>query len=214
MIPIEQVLGSADVIDGSSRVEGEGPAGRLPLTPSMLREAPSGNLFGLTQNVGMGWSAARARRPAVRDRQHAWAACAARTAARSRSATTRATGRSACSCARPRTRCVRAGAMPFAGYCSDPVRRPHAGHDRHVRQPGLPQRRGDRDAPTDPVAAHGERCAGHRDLRQGTAGDDARAGGLRSTARRDRAGRRHAAGRAAPRMRDRCRVSARASRTI
>ena len=32
-----------------------GPDGSLPLTDRMLREEPSGNLFGLTQNVGMGW---------------------------------------------------------------------------------------------------------------------------------------------------------------
>ena len=32
-----------------------GPEGSLPLTDQMLREEPSGNLFGLTQNVGMGW---------------------------------------------------------------------------------------------------------------------------------------------------------------
>ena len=32
-----------------------GPAGRLPLTETLLRESPSGDLFGLTQNVGMGW---------------------------------------------------------------------------------------------------------------------------------------------------------------
>ena len=54
MIPIEQVLGSAATI-ASSRVEGEGPEGRLPLTAEMLRHEPSGNIFGLTQNVGMGW---------------------------------------------------------------------------------------------------------------------------------------------------------------
>ncbi|MDA0284658.1 MAG: dihydroxy-acid dehydratase, partial [Planctomycetota bacterium] len=34
---------------------GEGPAGSLPLTEQMLREAPSGDLFGLTQSAGMGW---------------------------------------------------------------------------------------------------------------------------------------------------------------
>src|SRR5260221_8577808 len=34
---------------------GDGPAGSLPLTPEMLREAPSGDIFGLTQDVGMGW---------------------------------------------------------------------------------------------------------------------------------------------------------------
>ena len=53
--PLEQVLGSAAVID-ASRIEGEGPDGRLPLTSDMLRNEPSGNIFGLTQNAGMGWS--------------------------------------------------------------------------------------------------------------------------------------------------------------
>jgi xylonate dehydratase len=52
--PLEQVLGSAASI-ASSRIEGEGPDGRLPLTADMLREEPSGNIFGLTQNAGMGW---------------------------------------------------------------------------------------------------------------------------------------------------------------
>jgi len=35
-----------------------GPSGSLPLTPEMLRHAPSGDLFGLSQNVGMGWNPA------------------------------------------------------------------------------------------------------------------------------------------------------------
>src|SRR6185369_13484232 len=52
--PLEQVLGAAAVID-ASRIEGEGPGGRLPLTPDMLRDQPSGTIFGLTQNAGMGW---------------------------------------------------------------------------------------------------------------------------------------------------------------
>ncbi|MBE1445369.1 YjhG/YagF family D-xylonate dehydratase [Paenibacillus sp. OAS669] len=33
-----------------------GPAGTLPLTKDMLLHAPSGELFGLTQNAGMGWA--------------------------------------------------------------------------------------------------------------------------------------------------------------
>jgi putative YjhG/YagF family dehydratase len=32
-----------------------GPEGSLPLTEELLREAPSGDLFGWTQDVGMGW---------------------------------------------------------------------------------------------------------------------------------------------------------------
>src|SRR5262249_23084218 len=32
-----------------------GPAGALPLSEEMLRDWPSGDIFGLTQNAGMGW---------------------------------------------------------------------------------------------------------------------------------------------------------------
>ena len=35
-----------------------GPRGALPLTDELLRHAPSGDLFGWTQNVGMGWNPA------------------------------------------------------------------------------------------------------------------------------------------------------------
>ena len=35
---------------------GAGPAGSLPLTEEMLRNWASGDLFGLTQDVGMGWA--------------------------------------------------------------------------------------------------------------------------------------------------------------
>src|SRR5437870_5858282 len=35
-----------------------GPAGSLPLTEELLRNAPSGDLFGLTQDAGMGWDPA------------------------------------------------------------------------------------------------------------------------------------------------------------
>jgi putative YjhG/YagF family dehydratase len=35
-----------------------GPSGSLPLTPEMLRDLPSGHLFGWTQNAGMGWNPA------------------------------------------------------------------------------------------------------------------------------------------------------------
>jgi putative YjhG/YagF family dehydratase len=36
-----------------------GPQGALPLTEVMLRERPSGDLFGWTQNAGMGWEPAK-----------------------------------------------------------------------------------------------------------------------------------------------------------
>ena len=44
------------LFDVSTR--GAGPAGTLPLTAEMLRERPSGDLFGWTQNAGMGWNPA------------------------------------------------------------------------------------------------------------------------------------------------------------
>jgi putative YjhG/YagF family dehydratase len=41
------------------RTKAPGPAGALPLTDDLLRSAPSGDIFGLTQNAGMGWEPAR-----------------------------------------------------------------------------------------------------------------------------------------------------------
>ncbi|MBV8857963.1 MAG: YjhG/YagF family D-xylonate dehydratase [Acidobacteria bacterium] len=42
-----------------------GPAGSLPVTEHDLFERPSGDLFGWTQDVGMGWNPAELRRPEV-----------------------------------------------------------------------------------------------------------------------------------------------------
>lgn len=39
-----------------SRIMGEIRSGKLPLTDELLRDSPSGDLFGLTQNVAMGWT--------------------------------------------------------------------------------------------------------------------------------------------------------------
>lgn len=40
----------------NNRTRGEGPAGALPISEDMLLNQPSGHLFGLTQNAGMGWN--------------------------------------------------------------------------------------------------------------------------------------------------------------
>jgi len=40
------------------RTRADGPAGTLPITEEMLLKSPSGDLFGLTQNAGMGWAPA------------------------------------------------------------------------------------------------------------------------------------------------------------
>jgi putative YjhG/YagF family dehydratase len=45
--------GDRALLDVATRAPG--PAGTLPFTPEMLRERPSGDLFGWTQNAGMGW---------------------------------------------------------------------------------------------------------------------------------------------------------------
>jgi dihydroxyacid dehydratase/phosphogluconate dehydratase len=58
---LESVLGGADPIP-STRLFGQPPSGELPLDAEALRNEPSGNLFGLTQNAGMGWPAAQMRR--------------------------------------------------------------------------------------------------------------------------------------------------------
>lgn len=53
-------------IQGNSwdvETKGAGPEGKLPLTDAMLRDLPSGDLFGLTQNAGMGWDVQRMMGP-------------------------------------------------------------------------------------------------------------------------------------------------------
>lgn len=44
------------------RSKAAGPAGALPLTAEMLLERPSGDVFGMTQNAGMGWNPAELNR--------------------------------------------------------------------------------------------------------------------------------------------------------
>lgn len=60
----EEILGTG-AWAGSTRLQGEGPCGRLPLTADWLRDAPSGHLFGMTEDAGMGWDPAKLNRPQV-----------------------------------------------------------------------------------------------------------------------------------------------------
>ncbi len=48
---------------GQNRTSASGPSGSLELTDEMLRNWPSGDLFGLTQNAGMGWDPQRMAGP-------------------------------------------------------------------------------------------------------------------------------------------------------
>src|SRR5580692_5650779 len=53
---LDSLLDSSDSTLWEVVTKGAGPAGELPLTEEMLLNAPSGDLFGLTQNAGMGWN--------------------------------------------------------------------------------------------------------------------------------------------------------------
>ncbi|HMH50276.1 MAG TPA: YjhG/YagF family D-xylonate dehydratase, partial [Candidatus Acidoferrum sp.] len=65
---MNQSLGFEQVVESDRalwRIEtaGAGPQGSLPLTAEMLIERPSGDIFGLTQNAGMGWDPRELGRP-------------------------------------------------------------------------------------------------------------------------------------------------------
>ena len=51
----DPLFGPADDATLDVQTHAAGPAGALPLTDERLRDWPSGDLFGLTQNAGMGW---------------------------------------------------------------------------------------------------------------------------------------------------------------
>ena len=53
------VLDSGDASLFDVRTRAAGPQGRLPYTEQMLRERPSGDLYGWTMNAAMGWEPAR-----------------------------------------------------------------------------------------------------------------------------------------------------------
>jgi len=55
------VLDGADDALYNVETRAAGPAGALPLTAEMLATWPSGDLFGLSQDAGMGWEPARVR---------------------------------------------------------------------------------------------------------------------------------------------------------
>ncbi len=56
--PLADLLEASDPAIYDIQTSAAGPAGTLPLTPDLLREAPSGDVFGLSMDVGMGWDPA------------------------------------------------------------------------------------------------------------------------------------------------------------
>jgi putative YjhG/YagF family dehydratase len=59
MISLSSILASESLDLREVRTHAPGPEGHLPITAEMLLAEPSGNLFGLSQNAGMGWEPAR-----------------------------------------------------------------------------------------------------------------------------------------------------------
>jgi putative YjhG/YagF family dehydratase len=64
-IAVSEVVESPGLDLRGVATHARGPAGALPLTSEMLLTQPSGNLFGLTMNAGMGWDPARMGGPEV-----------------------------------------------------------------------------------------------------------------------------------------------------
>jgi dihydroxyacid dehydratase/phosphogluconate dehydratase len=58
-IPLEQILDSGDKSIYETPTHAAGPAGNLPISAEMLLQSPSGNLFGFSQDAGMGWDPAK-----------------------------------------------------------------------------------------------------------------------------------------------------------
>jgi len=62
---LETLLDSPDAGIYEVLTNAPGPDGKLPLTAEMLLESPSGDIFGLSQNAGMGWNPAQLWRKQV-----------------------------------------------------------------------------------------------------------------------------------------------------
>ncbi len=60
---VENILSGADAALFDIQTHASGPQGSLPLTGEMLLDAPSGNIFALSQNAGMGWEPRELGRP-------------------------------------------------------------------------------------------------------------------------------------------------------
>lgn len=57
LVDLSSIVDSEDERIFEVRTHARGPEGALPITAEMLLQQPSGNLFGLSQNAGMGWAA-------------------------------------------------------------------------------------------------------------------------------------------------------------
>ena len=130
-----------------------GPIGSLPLDADLLRDSPSGDLFGLTPERRHGLGAAAPARPeflilgtqgGIRGDDGTPIALGYHTGHWEIGLLMQAAADELTRARRDAVRRLR----------QRPVRRPHAGHARDDGQPRLPQRRRDRVPAADPLAAH------------------------------------------------------------
>lgn len=56
---LENLMSTSKNLYETTLSKADGPAGELPLTSEMLLHSASGDLFGLSQNVGMGWDSSK-----------------------------------------------------------------------------------------------------------------------------------------------------------
>jgi putative YjhG/YagF family dehydratase len=122
-MPPRAAIGFDEIVGGAAPAEvktaGAGPAGRLPLTAEMLIERPSGDIFGWTQNAGMGWDPRELGRPQylMLSTQGGIRAADGRPIALGYHTGHWEIGLLLQAAAEELTAL---GGMPFAGYCSDP----------------------------------------------------------------------------------------------
>jgi hypothetical protein len=149
----DQILDSGDPSLFDVRTTAPGPAGTLPITPEMLLTRPSGDLFGWSQNTGMGWDPRAlggkeililSTHGGIRDPRWHPVALGFHTGHWEVGLLMEAAAQELSS----------AGRDPLRRLLHRSLRRPHTGNCRHVRQPAVPQRRRHRFPAPDPLAAH------------------------------------------------------------
>ena len=117
--------GSNDIFDSGApdvyqiETQSRGPQGSLPLTEKMLLNSPSGDIFGLTQNAGMGWNPSEAGRKQflILSTQGGLRAADGKPIALGYHTGHWEIGLLVQAAAEEFTRCQ---TIPFAGFCSDP----------------------------------------------------------------------------------------------